>query len=93
MEGWRFFLALGALVSIPVTVTVWLMSQHEARPHRDAVRTESYREFKADMKGDVKEIKRTQQDIALEMAKQSRAIVEFVNEERKERRAARRRRR
>lgn len=79
LEGWKFFLALGALVSVPITVAVWLMSYHEKRPHDGSVTSEQYQEFRSEMKDDIKEIKRFQQESTLEMAKQSRAIIEFVN--------------
>lgn len=79
LEGWRFALAIGTMLVVPITVTVWLMSYHEQRPHQESVTKEAYKDFRDEMKEDIKDIKRTQQDTALEMAKQSRAIVEFVN--------------
>lgn len=91
LEGWKFFAALGAMVSVPITVTVWLMSYHEKHPHQDAVEIREYDEFKGDVKEDIRAIKKTQNEISLEMAKQSRAIIEFVNLQ--EKKDARRRRR
>lgn len=79
LEGWKFFVAIGATITVPVTVTVWLLSYHEKRPHETSVPLREYSEFRDEMKNDVREIKESQKDIALEMAAQSRAIIEFVN--------------
>lgn len=79
LEGWKFFVAIGATITVPITVTVWLLSYHERRPHESSVPFREYSEFRDEMKDDVKEIKRSQTDIALEISKQSRAIIEFVN--------------
>lgn len=37
LEGWKFFLALGTLVSIPIGVSVWMLEKHEQTTHPNAV--------------------------------------------------------
>lgn len=37
LEGWKFFLALGTLVSIPIATSVWMLEQHEKTVHPGAI--------------------------------------------------------
>ncbi len=92
LQGWKFFAALGAMVTIPITVTVWLVSYHEKHPHDGVVEFREYKEDRDEIKEDLRAIKNGQLETVLEMAKQSRAIIEFVNiqEKKKNRREGRR---